>query len=550
MILKVNPHKIDVLEKEPVNEREINVSKCQFVFADEMPDNMVKEAYFTFEGSTYKQIIVDNECEIPSEVLAKKGTVEIGVVPFKLVNGEYEVLYNPLPVYIKTWSGSLKDNVENSVPLTPSDKEQIEQAIIDLENNKQDSLVSGENIKTINGKSVLGEGNIEVGIDPDEYYTKSETNLLLNDKVDTTAYVHKQATQDANITENASNINELQSLVNQLPTVEEKGTDISLQDVLNFRFKKLDLFGNSSQDGEPTPDSPYPVKVVTGENSIVVQNENLFDKNNANKLNVQIDRNALKLIENSSARTLWIKIQPNSTYTVSKISSARFRIATLQAQPIINADLTKYESDDSGTTLTITSEANDHYLAVMYYNSTVDTLTEQQILDSIMIAKGSTAPSTYVEHEEQNYQLSLGNIELNSSPDGTIRDQIVGKPNEWYKREYIGKTTDVSGSTSITINDMVSNGGFYSYYGGTLNGKTITYASAISGTNTILYQKSQYTDIPITDTTLINQLNNIYNNAHSYKGVTNITSTYADENEQMIIDASALMDIGKKLENI
>ena len=56
----------------------------------------------------------------------------------------------------------------------------------------------------------------------------------------------------------------------------------------------------------------------------------------------------------------------------------------------------------------------------------------------------------------------------------------------------------------------------------------------------IYYPLKVPTDIQITDSTLVEQLNNIYNNAYSYNGVTNITSTYADENEQMIIDASAL----------
>ena len=60
---------------------------------------------------------------------------------------------------------------------------------------------------------------------------------------------------------------------------------------------------------------------------------------------------------------------------------------------------------------------------------------------------------------------------------------------------------------------------------------------------TVWYQKAQYTDIPITDTTLINQLNDIYNNAHSYNGVTNITTTYEDGNEQMYLDIEALKNV-------
>lgn len=50
-------------------------------------------------------------------------------------------------------------------------------------------------------------------------------------------------------------------------------------------------------------------------------------------------------------------------------------------------------------------------------------------------------------------------------------------------------------------------------------------------------------DIPITDATLISQLNDLYDNGRSYDGITNITSTYENGNEQMIIYAEALMDI-------
>lgn len=45
-------------------------------------------------------------------------------------------------------------------------------------NDKQDLLVSGTNIKTINNQSILGEGNLEISGDVDltNYYTKTETD--------------------------------------------------------------------------------------------------------------------------------------------------------------------------------------------------------------------------------------------------------------------------------------------------------------------------------------------------------------------------------------
>lgn len=54
-------------------------------------------------------------------------------------------------------------------------------------NDKQDLLVSGTNIKTINNQSILGEGNIEISGDVDltNYYTKTETDTKLDTKQNT-----------------------------------------------------------------------------------------------------------------------------------------------------------------------------------------------------------------------------------------------------------------------------------------------------------------------------------------------------------------------------
>lgn len=143
MKLIVNPHKIEIV-KELVNEKEIDITKCEFEFSEEITDDFVKEAYFTLNNETYKQIIENNECKIPYEVLKEKGQVEIGCVAF-LVENEQEIKrYNPSPVYISTLVGSLKEEYENSEPITPTDKEQIEQMLnnINVDANKQGKITT------------------------------------------------------------------------------------------------------------------------------------------------------------------------------------------------------------------------------------------------------------------------------------------------------------------------------------------------------------------------------------------------------------------------
>ena len=69
--------------------------------------------------------------------------------------------------------------------MSASDKTKLDG--IDL-STKQDKLVSGTNIKTINGTSLLGSGDITIeggsgNVDLTDYYTKSETNALVNPKL-------------------------------------------------------------------------------------------------------------------------------------------------------------------------------------------------------------------------------------------------------------------------------------------------------------------------------------------------------------------------------
>lgn len=131
MRIIVNPHKIEIVKDEAINEKEIDISKCYFEFDEEITDDYVKEAYFTLKDDTYKQIIQNDECDFPSEVLEEKGDIELGVVAFLVENEEEIKRYNPSPAYFDTWKGSLKE-AENSEPITPSDKEQIEQQLLNI----------------------------------------------------------------------------------------------------------------------------------------------------------------------------------------------------------------------------------------------------------------------------------------------------------------------------------------------------------------------------------------------------------------------------------
>lgn len=174
MKLIVNPHKIEIIKDEAVNEREIDISKCVFEFHEGITNDYVKEAYFTLNNQTYKQIIINNECSFPSEVLETKGTVEIGVVAYLVENEEEIKRYNPSPAYFNTWQGSLKE-AQNSEPITPSEMEQFEQELqqglnqvanVDIDasktGNKTTVSITNRNAETKNVDIYDGDSGITV----------------------------------------------------------------------------------------------------------------------------------------------------------------------------------------------------------------------------------------------------------------------------------------------------------------------------------------------------------------------------------------------------
>lgn len=167
MKLIVNPHKIILDKEETVNEKEINISKCTFEFADEITEEFVKEAYFTYKGNAYKKIIVNNECTFPQEVLQEEGTVEVGVVCYLVEDEEEITRYNPSPIWFKTDKGSLKE-AQNSEEPTPSEMEQYEQALQDgltLVNEKLedvDSAITQANNLNIDANKVGTTTTVEI----------------------------------------------------------------------------------------------------------------------------------------------------------------------------------------------------------------------------------------------------------------------------------------------------------------------------------------------------------------------------------------------------
>lgn len=134
------------------------------------------------------------------------------------------------------------------------------------------------------------------------------------------------------------------------------------------------------------------------------------------------------------------------------------------------------------------------------YSSAEDKISLNDVKNSDIQFERNRTETDFIPHQEQNYPISLGNIEMLEI--GTHRDKIDGSPNNWYIPNKVQKIVSYNGETIKT--DYIST------TGGLDIGATVYYVGN--------------EDYHITDKTLIKQLNKIFERAKSYQGTTHITA--------------------------
>ena len=174
--------------------------------------------------------------------------------------------------------------------------------------------------------------------------------------------------------------------------------------------------------------------------------KNLFDKNNfiPSALFVANAGNAYQ--QAGTLKGFIFDVTNLSTITISKISSQRFGVGASTNYPAVGVSATLLQDVDyQGTTLTL-DVSSYNYIVVSYFSTTLDTLTEQQILDTIQIEKGSTA-TAYVPYNKYGYNSheSMGDIVVddisckNLLNTGLMTTFTSASSSEWYSLDGVGQ---------------------------------------------------------------------------------------------------------------
>ena len=126
MKIKVDVNNVTIIEKSDIHKGEYNVNKCIFEFSSEYTKDLIYRAVFSCINGSYYQLILNNECNIPDEVLKEKDVnIELGVYAYILNDdNELELRYSPKPTYFKVENGSYKDADKTEVP-SPTDYEKF-----------------------------------------------------------------------------------------------------------------------------------------------------------------------------------------------------------------------------------------------------------------------------------------------------------------------------------------------------------------------------------------------------------------------------------------
>lgn len=191
--------------------------------------------------------------------------------------------------------------------------------------------------------------------------------------------------------------------------IEATGTDLTLNDTAGEKFNKIIPKGNTSQDGTPTPSTPQPVHVVSGDNVLSICGKNLIPFTNQdftlNNIRYYVQDGSLYFNGTSTGETSSVNTNfknyfsftlPAGTYTISHKTGV---MACYLYKYEDNALIITLGTDATSQTFTLT-EQTKVFIGFYVYQKTFSNINSE-----IMISITST---TYEPYIGQDYPIYLG----------------------------------------------------------------------------------------------------------------------------------------------
>lgn len=223
------------------------------------------------------------------------------------------------------------------------------------------------------------------------------------------------------------------------------------------KLDDLQLKGNATQAGTPTPDAPVAVNTTTGENVVKITGKNLFNcmtpyrtggtfynlsvgtqivaEQSSNVVITQTTNGCTIAVPSWNGAVYVFPLAVGTTYhlkyTLTSTSNRMSRY-TLDADHKIVRQLGNLTSNPISESINITLQSGEAYFAIAFGSNSAITLT----LTEPQLEVGSTATS-YEPYQGQDYTIDLGSIEL--AKIGTYQDRIYKNNGKWYIEKQTGK---------------------------------------------------------------------------------------------------------------
>lgn len=238
-----------------------------------------------------------------------------------------------------------------------------------------------------------GEGTIVFSNEDDKYY-----NFKILNQID---YVSLQKFKSASITFHCQPFKYPLTetpLEIEYSYVSDEGETISLNTASGEM--KVNLLGNTSQTGTPTPSSPIDVNVVSGDNEVVVCGKNLVSS---------YSRVGNQMYLNGTTSTTDY-IFKAGTYTISYVNNSNSTAYVFMRKPSSSSN----ENVGSGTSVTFTS--NEEFNVWVY----ISDMQDNDVSD-IQLELGTA--TSYEPYQSSTYPIHLGTYELCKI--GTYQDRFI-----------------------------------------------------------------------------------------------------------------------------
>lgn len=279
-----------------------------------------------------------------------------------------------------------------------------------------------------------------------------------------------------------------------------EGTNLTINNTENgASFLNMQLKGQTTQDGTPTPSAPVNVNVVTGNTNVLISNKNLFNANNYLE-NAGISNNTI--ITSNNNNLFYIPVQYGKNYVVSFVDkgvSGNILYGFSNSLPALNGACTYNVLDITQLNNCVFTpvSANNKYLCIRLH---VVNTSQYLSMENIQIEVGSTATS-YIEHQEQSYTINLGKNLLNNTKSTTTLNGLTFTINEDKSVTITGTATSQTDfylvGASSTYDNIGLNAGTYNL-SGCINGSSSTYMLIAvrknSSENTVIYPVSTSSD--------------------------------------------------------